>query len=76
MIIKSKFFTKDFYYSQLGISPVNGPAQLRLGLHDSKGTSHTSVPNSTYEVQKIKIQASCCLNLEIVLVLLISKNKT
>ncbi len=44
-------FTKDFYYSQLGIYIL----KMDLSNWDldliPKGTSHTSAPDSTYEVK-------------------------
>ncbi len=54
LIIRSKRFRKDFYYSQLGIyiSWKMDLSNWDLDYMIPKGTSHTSVPNFTYEVPK------------------------
>ncbi len=49
-------FTEDFYYSQAGIYILKMDlSNLDLDYMIPKGTSHTSDPDSTYEVQKIQI---------------------
>ena len=51
-------FTKDFYYSQLGIYILKMDlSNWDLDYMIPKGTSHTSAPDSTYEVQKIEIKS-------------------
>jgi hypothetical protein len=56
LIIRSKCFTKDFYYSQLGIYILKMDlSNLDFEYMIPKGTCHTSAPDSTYEVKKIKI---------------------
>jgi hypothetical protein len=55
LIIRStvNVFTKDFYYSQLGIYILKMDLSNEyLDYMIPKGTSHTSLPNSTYEVPK------------------------